>query len=68
MKGNKELNIPGLRELTSISANVSDLKQEVNDINSKIKDHDTQKIKLREQLNMKLLEIEKIEKNEEKLK
>jgi len=62
MRGNREIKIPGFDKLKACAADISDLKEQANQINSKIRQNKLTGNGLRSELNKVLEEIEKLEK------
>jgi len=63
MKGNTEIKILGFDKFKACAADISDLKDQANQINSKIRQQKLIANTLRNELNSVLKEIEKMEKN-----
>ena len=65
MKGNREMKLPGIDNLKSMSASVSDLEDEVNQLNHRKRQLALTRNSIQDQINIKLKEIEKRKEQEE---
>ena len=68
MKGNHKMNIPGLTSLKSIGATDADLKEEVNQLQFEKRQLRLKMNAKQDQINKRIIEIEKRKEKEEKHK